>query len=143
MKILNPTTELSGTYRCKVSSFVDEDFMQRRMIVYCKYRRTFIHATTVMYRKGLTFRGNFCSRLRHKTFGGNFFLLHPPRSSSYFRSTWVQPVQPEFPNSLSAKEARRQWWQLRKTVQKSVQILFLFIFCTPLYPWKMNWCSRM
>merc|ERR1711953_571994 len=34
LKILNPTTELSGTYRCKVSSFVDEDFMQRRMIVY-------------------------------------------------------------------------------------------------------------
>ena len=37
LKILNPTTELSGTYRCKVSSFVDEDFMQRRMIVYGKY----------------------------------------------------------------------------------------------------------
>ena len=97
MKILNPTTELSGTYRCKVSSFVDEDFMQRRMIVYGKYFKS-VDAVelsyTVMYRKGLTFQENFCSRLRHKTFGGNFFLLHPPRSSSYFRSTWVQP---EFP----------------------------------------------
>ena len=89
LKILNPTTELSGTYRCKVSSFVDEDFMQRRMIVYGKYFKS-VDAVelsyTVMYRKGLTFQENFCSRLRHKTFGGNFFLLHP-RSSSYFRST--------------------------------------------------------
>ena len=34
LKIWKPTTELSGIYRCKVSSFVDEDFMQRRMIVY-------------------------------------------------------------------------------------------------------------
>ena len=37
IKIWRPTTELSGIYRCKVSSFVDEDFMQRKMIVYCKY----------------------------------------------------------------------------------------------------------
>jgi len=34
LKIWKPTTELSGIYRCKVSSFVDEDFMQRKMIVY-------------------------------------------------------------------------------------------------------------
>jgi len=34
IKILHPTTELSGMYRCKVSSFVDEDFMQKPMIVY-------------------------------------------------------------------------------------------------------------
>ena len=37
LKIWKPTTELSGTYRCKVSSFVDEDFMQKSMIVYCEY----------------------------------------------------------------------------------------------------------
>lgn len=36
LKILKPTTELSGMYRCKVSSFVDEDFMQKPMIVYGK-----------------------------------------------------------------------------------------------------------
>lgn len=36
IKILRPTTELSGTYKCKVSSFVDEDFMQKRMVIYCK-----------------------------------------------------------------------------------------------------------
>ena len=36
IKILNPTTELSGIYRCKVSSFVDEDFMQKQMTVYGK-----------------------------------------------------------------------------------------------------------
>lgn len=34
IKILRPTTELSGMYRCKVSSFVDEDFMQKTMTVY-------------------------------------------------------------------------------------------------------------
>ena len=37
LKILRPTTELSGTYRCKVSSLLDEDFMQKTMIIYCKY----------------------------------------------------------------------------------------------------------
>lgn len=36
IKIMKPTTELSGMYRCKVSSFVDEDFMQKPMIVYGK-----------------------------------------------------------------------------------------------------------
>lgn len=34
LKIMRPTTELTGTYRCKVSSFVDEDFMQKKMIIY-------------------------------------------------------------------------------------------------------------
>lgn len=34
LKILHPTAELSGLYKCKVSSFVDEDFMQKKMIVY-------------------------------------------------------------------------------------------------------------
>ena len=36
IKILHPTTELSGMYRCKVSSFVYEDFMQKPMTVYGK-----------------------------------------------------------------------------------------------------------
>ena len=36
LKILRPTTELSGMYKCKVSSFIDEDFMAARMVVYCK-----------------------------------------------------------------------------------------------------------
>ena len=43
IKILKPTTELSGMYRCKVSSFVDEDFMQKPMIVYGKKPSFFIH----------------------------------------------------------------------------------------------------
>ena len=34
IKIIRPTAELSGTYRCKVSSFVDEDVMQREMLVF-------------------------------------------------------------------------------------------------------------
>ena len=43
IKILKPTTELSGMYRCKVSSFVDEDFMQKPMIVYGKKPSSFVH----------------------------------------------------------------------------------------------------
>ena len=42
IKILRPTTELSGMYRCKVSSFVDEDFMQKPMVVYGKNHLFFI-----------------------------------------------------------------------------------------------------
>ena len=36
LKLINPTTEMSGQYRCKVSSFVDEDFMSKTMVVYCE-----------------------------------------------------------------------------------------------------------
>jgi hypothetical protein len=36
LKILRPTTELSGMYMCKVSSFTDEDFMTSKMVVYCE-----------------------------------------------------------------------------------------------------------
>lgn len=45
IKILKPTTELSGMYRCKVSSFVDEDFMQKPMIVYAPPRNIEIFYT--------------------------------------------------------------------------------------------------
>ncbi|XP_054258138.1 uncharacterized protein LOC128983036 [Macrosteles quadrilineatus] len=34
LSIVNPTTELSGEYRCAVSTFTDEDFMIEKMIVY-------------------------------------------------------------------------------------------------------------
>jgi len=45
IKILRPTTELSGMYRCKVSSFVDEDFMQKPMVVYAPPRNIDIFYT--------------------------------------------------------------------------------------------------
>ena len=32
-----PTTELSGSYTCKVSTFVSEDVRRKKMIVYCKF----------------------------------------------------------------------------------------------------------
>lgn len=32
--ILQPTTELSGEYKCAVSTFHEEDFMIKRMLVY-------------------------------------------------------------------------------------------------------------
>jgi hypothetical protein len=38
LKILNPTTELSGEYKCSVSTFEGEDFMIKRMIVFGKYK---------------------------------------------------------------------------------------------------------
>jgi hypothetical protein len=34
--ILNPTTELSGEYKCLVSTFSDEDFMTKKMVVFGK-----------------------------------------------------------------------------------------------------------
>ena len=34
--IKQPTIELSGTYTCKVSTFVDEDVQQKKMVIYCK-----------------------------------------------------------------------------------------------------------
>ncbi|XP_046658296.1 uncharacterized protein LOC124352714 [Homalodisca vitripennis] len=39
LSILNPTTDLSGEYRCAVSTFTDEDFMIQRMIVYAPEKR--------------------------------------------------------------------------------------------------------
>jgi len=41
IRLLRPTTEMSGMYRCKVSSLVDEDFMTRKMIVYGKHFHDF------------------------------------------------------------------------------------------------------
>ena len=35
--LIKPTTELSGTYTCKVSTFISEDIRRKRMIVYCKW----------------------------------------------------------------------------------------------------------
>ena len=37
-----PTTQLSGLYTCKVSTFISEDIRRKRMIVYCKYIIYFI-----------------------------------------------------------------------------------------------------
>lgn len=54
LKILRPTTELSGTYRCKVSSFIDEDFMQKTMTIYCK----FIIVFTINFSKQSLLRAN-------------------------------------------------------------------------------------
>jgi hypothetical protein len=34
--ITNPTTELSGEYKCFVSTFDDEDFMTKKMVVFGK-----------------------------------------------------------------------------------------------------------
>ncbi|GLH12075.1 Uncharacterized protein GBIM_16831 [Gryllus bimaculatus] len=32
--IVNPTTDLSGDYKCHVSTFADEDFMTKKMVVF-------------------------------------------------------------------------------------------------------------
>ena len=38
LKLRRPTPSLSGRYMCKVSSNMDEDFMQKRMVVYGEIR---------------------------------------------------------------------------------------------------------
>ncbi len=34
LKLVNIVPELSGSYKCRVSTFLDEDFKQRDMIIY-------------------------------------------------------------------------------------------------------------
>ena len=34
-----PTLELSGSYKCKVSTFIGEDTRQKDMVVYCECQR--------------------------------------------------------------------------------------------------------
>lgn len=41
MYVLNPTTEIAGEYKCYVSSFTDEDFSIRNMIVFGKEASAF------------------------------------------------------------------------------------------------------
>lgn len=41
MQILNPTTEIAGEYKCHVSSFTDEDFNKKHMIVFGKQQSFF------------------------------------------------------------------------------------------------------
>ncbi|KAK7083468.1 hypothetical protein SK128_027507, partial [Halocaridina rubra] len=36
LRILNPTTELTGEYQCRISSFVDEKIILRKLIVYSR-----------------------------------------------------------------------------------------------------------
>ena len=36
LKIMNPIPDLSGSYKCKVSTLLDEDFQQKSMIIYCE-----------------------------------------------------------------------------------------------------------
>ena len=36
LRIMNPDHRFSGTYQCKVSSFVDEDFQQKDILVFGK-----------------------------------------------------------------------------------------------------------
>lgn len=37
MKILNPTIDIAGEYKCFVSTIADEDFSAKRMIVFGTY----------------------------------------------------------------------------------------------------------
>ncbi|KAL1129760.1 hypothetical protein AAG570_012704 [Ranatra chinensis] len=47
--IVNPTTELSGDYKCCVSTFQDEDFMIKKMIVYGKSLIVFLVAPCINF----------------------------------------------------------------------------------------------
>ena len=43
LQILNPTTELSGQYKCTVSTFFEEDSKNKTMTIFGKYLPTFFH----------------------------------------------------------------------------------------------------
>ena len=36
LRLVHPTLELAGTYTCKVSTFLDEDVKQKKMVIYCE-----------------------------------------------------------------------------------------------------------
>lgn len=39
LKLLNPTTDIAGEYKCYVSTFADEDFNSKTMIVFGNLRK--------------------------------------------------------------------------------------------------------
>lgn len=52
MKIWNPTTDIAGEYKCVVSTFTDEDFRSRNMIVFGKNIRntyTYINISLLLW----------------------------------------------------------------------------------------------
>uniref|UniRef100_A0A1B6DR62 Ig-like domain-containing protein n=1 Tax=Clastoptera arizonana TaxID=38151 RepID=A0A1B6DR62_9HEMI len=54
--ITNPTTELSGEYKCSVSTFNDEDFMIKRMIVFAPEKSFEVVQTTIFNTVNITCR---------------------------------------------------------------------------------------
>jgi hypothetical protein len=60
IRLVHIVPELSGSYKCKVSTFVDEDFKQMDMLVYCECKkltlvRPPIHSLLSAASKGDTF----------------------------------------------------------------------------------------
>lgn len=53
MKIENPTNEIAGEYKCYVSTFTDEDFSIKNMIVFgkygCRYAETYLTILGTIY----------------------------------------------------------------------------------------------
>ena len=43
LRLVNPTTKMSGTYICKVSTFENEEYQERSLIIYCKYLLFYFH----------------------------------------------------------------------------------------------------
>ncbi|KAL1461079.1 hypothetical protein WDU94_013010 [Cyamophila willieti] len=61
--IINPTTELSGNYKCVVSTFDDEDFMNKKMIVYGEFLAS--HIITSNFRVGTCTYISYYTSIRH------------------------------------------------------------------------------
>ena len=57
LRVAKSDHRFSGTYQCKVSSFVDEDFQQKEVLVYSKWRRV-----------GWEIIGNSVSQIPHRTY---------------------------------------------------------------------------
>lgn len=64
MYIAKPTIELTGNYKCVVSTFSDEDFMIKKMIVYGESRGpigfTFFVFIPFIFANGVIKRGEYC-----------------------------------------------------------------------------------
>ena len=56
LRVAKSDHRFSGTYQCKVSSFVDEDFQQKEVLVYSKWWRVGWEIT------------NFVSQIPHRTY---------------------------------------------------------------------------
>ena len=73
-----PTTELSGLYTCKVSSFISEDVRRKRMTVYCK----FFFQTWTLCKSIRKFASQY-------EFGSNFIVLLVLNSKCKIKTVFV------------------------------------------------------
>ena len=150
LKIIRPTTELSGMYKCKVSSLMDEDFMQKKMVVYCEYLR-FISP------KLRTVPFSRFSYFQFQLEGFLILILMPRRPSRrecqniemeagvfLFQRPWyVNKMQCETQERLSNEcLLPRGTWQVKGLELPSFLSEKSILLCAPLMPDSVQSCKR-